>query len=115
MFHDDKWVTQELLWELWFSTIIHWSGVAELVKEENTDINYTLPTAKPELGKKDGQENKHKVMLCTEPILDVSLANSLWSADLQRALYLAICPPPHVSTVNQLSPSCSTEIMTKTR
>lgn len=26
--------------------------------------------AKPEPGEEDGQENKHRVMLCTEPTLD---------------------------------------------
>lgn len=65
----------------------------------------------PELGEENEQDNKHKVMLCTEPTLDVSLA--YMSPNLQGALYLAICLSPHGYTMNQLSPSFGTEIMTE--
>lgn len=50
-------------------------------------------------------------MLCTEPTLHVLLAHM--SSNLQGALYLAICLPPHGYTMNHLSPSFGTEIMTE--
>lgn len=51
---------------------LYWGSPVELAKEENPNINHTLPIAKPEPGEEGMQGKKQKVMLCTEPKLDTS-------------------------------------------
>lgn len=92
--HHDKWVRNKRIAKKIMNCGFPWSFIAVallICQEENSNMNHTLSIAKPELGEEDGQENKHKVMLCTEPTLDtrVLLANSLPESRLAESSLLS--------------------------